>query len=325
MLDQNIDVVGLHLESPTACRSDVREMAKDLGIRLVVRPKGEEYLRLLRHPRFGYGRPMNPCLDCRVFMFQLGRPYLEEFGAQFLFTGEVVGQRPMSQMKSSLLRIDRHAELEGLVLRPLSAQLLPETEPERRGWVDRSRLLAIHGRGRGEQLALAERYGLKYYQSPGGGCLLTDAKFSAKLHDLFVHQPESRTTMDDVALLRIGRHVRVTGDAKVVLGRDREENGRLGAFANGDRWLVTPDGFPGPTALVCGPVTTELAAAATALIARHTHAPDPSWTVRWDDRGTCRRIALESVLDPPSAPQPGLDGAVTGTAAGPAEALEARN
>src|SRR6266581_8426901 len=102
LLDQGLEVIGLHLESPTSCRSDVREVANDLGIRLVSRPKGEEYLRLLRHPRWGYGRNMNPCVDCRVFMFQLGRPYLEEFGAQFLFTGEVLGQRPMSQTRASL-------------------------------------------------------------------------------------------------------------------------------------------------------------------------------------------------------------------------------
>jgi tRNA-uridine 2-sulfurtransferase len=325
LLDHNIDVVGLHLESPTACRSDVREVAKDLGIPLVVRPKGEEYLRLLRHPRFGYGRNMNPCIDCRVFMLQLGRPYLEEFGAQFLFTGEVVGQRPMSQTMPSILRIDRHSGLEGLVLRPLSAQLLPETEPERRGWVDRSRMLAIQGRGRTEQMALAARFGLRHYQSPGGGCLLTDARFSAKLHDLFVHQPEAQTTMDDVALLRLGRHVRVADHAKVVLGRDREENGRLSAFANADRWLVTPDGFPGPTALVCGPRTPELAAAAASLIARYARAPEPSWTVRWDDRGTTRRIELETVLRPASGAGTPLDGREMGAPATRPAALEARN
>jgi hypothetical protein len=302
LLDQGIDVVGLHLESPTACRSDVREVANDLGIRLVVRPKGEEYLRLLRHPRFGYGRHMNPCLDCRVFMLQLGRPYLDELAARFLFTGEVVGQRPMSQMRSSILRIDRHSGLEGLVLRPLSARLLPETEPERRGWVDRSRLLAIHGRGRTEQLALAERLGLRHYQSPGGGCLLTDARFSARLEDLFDHQADERTTMDDVALLRLGRHVRVDDHAKVVLGRDRDENGRLGTFATGERWLVIPDEFPGPTALVCGPQSAELAAVAANLIARHSRAPEPWWTVRWDDGGTTRRIELGAVLrDAPAA------------------------
>src|SRR5437870_10524968 len=143
LLEQGIDVIGLHLESPLSCRSDVRALARDLAIPLVVRAKGEEYLRLLRHPRWGYGRNMNPCLDCRRFMFTLGADYLEEFGAKFLFTGEVLGQRPMSQTRSAMQLIDRAAGLTGWILRPLSAQLLDPTEPEKRGWVDSSTLFAI--------------------------------------------------------------------------------------------------------------------------------------------------------------------------------------
>ena len=129
LLDQGIEVIGLHLESPTACRSDVRELAREIKIPLVVRPEGEEYLRLLRHPRWGYGRNMNPCLDCRLFMFRLARPCMEEHGARFLFTGEVAGQRPMSQTRDRMALVDRQSGLEGLILRPLSARLLPETEP----------------------------------------------------------------------------------------------------------------------------------------------------------------------------------------------------
>jgi len=281
LLEQGIDVIGLHLESPTACRSDVRALAGELGIPLVVREKGEAYMRLLRHPRWGYGRNMNPCIDCRLFMFRLARPCLEEHGAQFLFTGEVVGQRPMSQTRGSLALVDRQSGLAGLILRPLSARLLDETEPERRGWVDRTRLLAISGRARGEQLALAERYGLRHVQSPGGGCLLTDPRFSARLRDLFADLPEERTTVDDLALLRIGRVFRVSPALRIVIARDREEGLRLARFESPERWLVEPLDFSGPTALVCGPRDEQSLAAAIDLIARHSRSPSPENAVRW--------------------------------------------
>ena len=301
LLDQGIEVIGLHLQSPTACRTDVAEVARDLGIRLVVRPKGEEYLRLLRHPRWGYGRNMNPCVDCRVFMIQLGRPYLEEFEARFLFTGEVVGQRPMSQTRERILLIDRESGLAGWILRPLSAQLLPETEPERRGWVDRSRLLGIFGRSRTEQLALAERYGLRHYASPGGGCLLTDPLYSRKLIDLFEHTPESQTTVAEVELLSLGRHFRFGDGAKIVLGRDQRENRRLADFVGPERWLVQPGDFSGPSALVYGATGEPALTRAVELIRRYSRSPAPSAFVRWREGGVERTRPL-GVAGQPEAP-----------------------
>jgi tRNA U34 2-thiouridine synthase MnmA/TrmU len=291
MIDQGIDVLALHLESPTACRSDVREVARELGIPLEVRPKGEEYIRLLRHPRFGYGRNMNPCVDCRIFMFQLGRPYLEEFGAQFLFTGEVLGQRPMSQMRAAMKRIDRESGLEGWIVRPLSARLLAVTEPERLGWLERDRLLDIWGRGRSRQIELAERYGLRHYQSPGGGCLLTDPQFAKRLEDLFEHAPEDRAGVEDVALLRVGRHIRVSEALKIVLGRNAGENRRLADFESPERWLVEPAEFSGPTALVCGAFSEEALAEAVRLIARYSRAlPDSQVAWRAGERSGSVRI-----------------------------------
>jgi tRNA-uridine 2-sulfurtransferase len=309
LLDQGIEVVGLHLESPTACRADARGVARELGIPLEVRAKGEEYLRLLRHPRWGYGRNMNPCIDCRVFMFGAARACRDEVGAHFVFTGEVVGQRPMSQARNTLSLIDREAGLEGWILRPLSALLLPETEPEKRGWVDRARLLDVSGRGRTRQLELAARYGLRGYESPGGGCLLTDPIFARKLADLFEHQPEERTTMEDVGLLRLGRHFRLEPDLKIVLGRSQDENRRLAAFAGEERWLVEPVDFNGPTALVCGARHHGAAERAAALIARYTRDPDPAWRVRWrqDDRVRVEPLggaALVPVTEPADVVDP---------------------
>ncbi|HYM81352.1 MAG TPA: hypothetical protein VEY91_08060 [Candidatus Limnocylindria bacterium] len=295
LLDQRLEVIGLHLASPTACRSDVHDVARDLGIRLEVQPKGEQYLRLLRSPRWGYGKNMNPCIDCRVFMFRAARQWLEDLDADFLFTGEVVGQRPMSQRRGPMALIDREADLAGWILRPLSALVLPETEPERLGWVDRSRLLGIDGRGRQDQLELARRLGLRHYQSPGGGCLLTDAHFSVKLRDLFDHRSEEQTSMEDVALLRVGRHFRVRPDLKIVLGRNREENLQLATFARDDRWLIEPDGFNGPPALVCGPRDESSLNEAMILIARYTRAPQPDHQVRWRVEGREQRRHLGSL------------------------------
>jgi len=294
LIDQGIEVIGLHLESPTACRSDVREVASDLGIRLITRAKGEPYLDLLRQPRFGYGRNMNPCVDCRVFMFQLAQPIMEECGARFLFTGEVMGQRPMSQTRERFLLIDREAGLSGWIVRPLSARVLPETEPERLGFVDRGKLLGIYGRTRTTQLELAERLGLKHYQSPGGGCLLTDPIFAVKLRDLLDHDPARETSLDDVALLRLGRHVRIHDALKIVLGRDASENAALRNFENPVRRIVEPASFSGPSALVCGAFSEPALAETARLIVRYSRRATPEDTLYWNDRGTrCTRPLAE--------------------------------
>jgi len=302
LLEQGLEVVGLHLESPVSCRSDAREVARDLGIPLEVRSKGEEYLRLLRAPRWGYGRNLNPCVDCRVFMLRRARAYLAEAGADFLFTGEVLGQRPMSQLSDKLRLIDRHSGAEGLVLRPLSARLLPETEPERRGWVDRSRLLAISGRSRHAQLAEAARLGLKRYQSPAGGCLLTDPIFSRKLRDLFEHAADSGVEPADVELLSVGRHFRVGPRHKVVLGRDAAENATLARLQGAQRRLVEPDGFSGPSALVCGPWDEASLGQAVRLIARYARASEPHHHVRWRSGDGVRVQRVDSFAAPSAVP-----------------------
>lgn len=308
LLDQGVDVVGLHLESPTACRSDPRAVAEELGIPLEVRAKGDAYLRLLRRPRFGYGRHMNPCVDCRSFMFVHGREALERHGASFLFTGEVLGQRPMSQTRANLERIDHDSGMTGRVLRPLSAKRLAETEPERDGRVDRKRLLGIVGRARHDQLALAGRYGLRAHASPGGGCLLTDAHFSDRLRDYFAHTTEPDVRGDEVALLALGRHVRVSPELKIVLGRDAEENRRLAASAGPGRWLIEP-AFRGPTALVCGPRDERALEEAVALVSHHAPDARPEDEVRWSDgdaRGV-RRIG-RAPRGAPAGPEPLISG-----------------
>jgi tRNA-uridine 2-sulfurtransferase len=280
MLEQGVRVTALHYESPLSCHSEVRAVAGSLGIPLVVRAKGPDFLRLLREPRWGYGRNMNPCVDCRVYMLQSAAGELRALGADFLFTGEVVGQRPMSQLRGRLRLVEKHSGLEGRVLRPLSARLLPETEPERLGLVDRSRLLAISGRSRRVQMAEAKRLGLLGYGSPAGGCLLTDPGFSRRVRDWLDHEGAHEGGEEDLRLLSLGRHFRIGPDVKIVLGRNQAENGRLAGFAGERRWLVEPEGFPGPTALVCGPRSDAALERAMALINRHSRVTGPRPQVR---------------------------------------------
>ncbi|HEV2105923.1 MAG TPA: hypothetical protein VGU27_09355 [Candidatus Eisenbacteria bacterium] len=301
---EGVEVVGLHLSAPTACRADARAVADDLGIALEVRAKGEEFLRLLRAPRHGYGRHMNPCLDCRAFMFRRADAYLRELGGDFLVTGEVLGQRPMSQTRAAIERIERDSGLERRVLRPLSARLLPPTLAEARGWVRREAMLAISGRGRHEQLALAERLGVRRFESPGGGCLLTDAAFSARLRDYFGHVGAPDMRLDDVELLAIGRHVRVADDLKLVVGRREAENRRLAAFVSAERWLLEPADFRGPSVLVCGGRSAAALAHAAEQLLAHAEAP-PGARARVVTAAGEETLRLADCLPIPVAPAAG--------------------
>jgi tRNA U34 2-thiouridine synthase MnmA/TrmU len=195
IMDQGIEVIALKFTS-AFCQCDsgnrchASELAKKFGIELMTISKGEEYLEIVRNPRFGRGSGMNPCIDCRIFMLRNAKQVAEEKKARFIFTGEVVGQRPMSQHWRALKLIEREAGLEGKLLRPLCAKLLPETEAEKMGWVNRNALLDISGRGRKTQIALATEKGILDYPCPAGGCLLTSREFSTRLRDFMLLQTE---------------------------------------------------------------------------------------------------------------------------------------
>ncbi len=249
-----VDLVALHLESPFGCDTMVETMAREIGVPLVVRPKGDAFLEMLAHPRYGYGSAMNPCVDCRIHMFRMGRAFMEEVGASFLVTGEVLGQRPMSQKKRAIVSIDGDSGMDGLVLRPLSARLLPETLPEKDGTVDRKKLFGWAGRSRKPQLELAKRLGLSVVPSPAGGCLLTDTHFNDRVGDFVKIDWASgggselrREAM--AAILRYGRHFRFEEGEWVVVGRSREDNLNLERHIRGAGVAYRPEGFDGP--LVC--------------------------------------------------------------------------
>jgi tRNA U34 2-thiouridine synthase MnmA/TrmU len=269
-MDQDFDVTGLYFTSAfsksygSEQNTHAAKVAKSVGIDLRIMDLGQRYIDLIRAPRHGYGKNVNPCIDCKIHMLNEAKAIMQEMGSPFVITGEVLGQRPMSQRRDTLHVIERDSGLKGMILRPLSAALLPPTKAELEGRIDRSRLLGISGRGRGVQLQLAERYGIEGFSTPAGGCLLTDKNFADKLRDMFKDQES--ITAHDIRILTIGRHFKLDTGVRIVLGRDKRENDALIRIAPYGYHLFTPHEFPGPVALLSGAPTAELKQVAGRLI-----------------------------------------------------------
>ncbi len=249
-----------------------QKAVETLGIPLKVLNVSEEYLNVVKHPKHGYGSNMNPCIDCRIFMLKKTKRHMEESGAAFVVTGEVLGQRPMSQRRDSMRLIEKEAGLEGLILRPLSAKVLPMTVPEKEGWVDREKLLKIQGRSRKPQIELAERYGIQDYPCPAGGCLLTDPGFAKRMKDLMTHDPDF--SLNDVHLLKMGRHFRFSHGVKLVVGRNEEENQKIQTFAQEEDILLKVYSFPGPLSLLRGKLDEGNIEKAAAITTHYSKAKD---------------------------------------------------
>jgi tRNA-uridine 2-sulfurtransferase len=269
---QGVEVEWVAFETPFFSASKARKAARLAGIPLTVVPIFPEYMVMLRNPRAGYGKSMNPCMDCHALMFRVAGGLMREKGFDFLFSGEVLGQRPMSQTRPSLHYVEKHSEMAGHVLRPLSAKLLPETIPEQQGLVDRERLLAISGRGRKDQIALARTFGLTDYPAPAGGCLLTDKGFSARLRDLFDHQPGF--CENDVNLLKSGRHLRLNPRAKLIVGRTERDNEEIlrHRTAERDTALDVRD-YPSPVGVLQGEADEADIERAAAVCVGYSKAP----------------------------------------------------
>ncbi len=268
-------------------RNEALRAAADLEVEVeYVDISGSGYLDMLVHPRYGYGANANPCVDCRVFMMRRAREIMEGEGAQFVFTGEVLGQRPKSQRRDTLRIIERDSGLDGRLLRPLSAKLLPPTIPEREGLVDRERLEAISGRSRQRQMQLAKELGITDWPQPAGGCCyLTDESFARKFFDILDARSEAgeerRIERDDVVLLSTGRHFRLSPRAKLVVGRTEVENALLERYAAGRARLEARDVL-GPVALVEGVPTWEERQLAARIVARYGKGKDrPEVLVEW--------------------------------------------
>ncbi|MBA4393118.1 MAG: tRNA 4-thiouridine(8) synthase ThiI [Desulfobacca sp.] len=255
ILDQGIQVQGVSFVTPFFGAEKARRAAEQLKIPLTVLDITSDHWTMLRKPKYGYGKGMNPCIDCHALMVRKTGEWMETAGLDFLFTGEVLGQRPFSQTRPSLRAVEKESGFLDRILRPLSALLLTETEPEQQGLVDRSRLLDINGRSRKRQMAMAQDYGLNDYPAPAGGCLLTDPNFSVRLKELLAHFPEPQ--MREVELLKVGRHFRFNWGIKVIIGRNKKENEFIEKWVDPeDAWarVVT---YPGPMAIAMGAITLQ--------------------------------------------------------------------
>lgn len=264
-LDLGLELIALNTLTPfclcnrrssSGCLHGASSVAKELGLRLISIDVTDEFLEIVRSPKHGYGSNMNPCIDCRILLFKKAKEAMGKEGCSFVITGEVLGQRPMSQKLNTMRLIEREAGLEGLVLRPLSAKVMEPTIPEQRGWITRDKLLAINGRSRREQFALAGKFGINDYPCPSGGCLLTDPEFSVRLKELMGH---GEFNPRNVRLLKIGRHFRLNDTAKLIVGRNEGENEQLFELGSHDDYLFMPtDALAGPTSLGVGLFNEEL-------------------------------------------------------------------
>ena len=284
MLEQGIHVEGINFftgfcveghthailkqDNKKSKRNNSLWVAEQLGIKLHIVDIVEEYKDVVINPKHGYGANLNPCLDCKVFMVQKAREWMEKRGFDFIITGEVIGQRPMSQRKDTMPVIQQESGIDDRLLRPLCAKNLPETLPEREGWVDRAKLHSITGRSRKPQMAMAEQFGFVDYAQPAGGCcFLTDEQYSVKLADLWQHRGEKRYELDDIMLLKVGRHIRPAPHYKLIVSREDGEN----KFLNGYRKqfsTIEIKSHNGPLTLVDGELSDEDAIQAARIAAR---------------------------------------------------------
>ncbi len=280
---QGIEVVTFNVKTPFGIpkkdgSSEAAQAAKQLKVPLKIVTVEQDYLRMLRNPKHGYGKNLNPCVDCKIFILKKAKKYAKEIGADFIFTGEVLGERPMSQHGPALKIIAEESGLKSKLLRPLSAKLLAKTVAEKKGLVDRNKLLGIQGRSRKPQFALAADYGITVYPSPAGGCLLTCEEYSKKLQDLF--ENKKRLSMADIALLRIGRHFRL-GKNKIIVGRNEAENKFLLANKTRSDLYFELSDVVGPTTLLQGPKTKLAIETAAKLTASYSDAKSEEATVKF--------------------------------------------
>ena len=300
MQEQGFDVSAVAIKTPfcdfdcgRGCGFEIRERADDLNVNLKTVYLGDEYIEMLKHPKHGIGAGFNPCIDCRSMMFDAAKKHMEEIGAEFIISGEVLGQRPMSQHAPALKTIEKESDLVGKIVRPLSAALLPETDPEKNGLIKRENLGMIRGRTRRNQLDMAKKYGIENPPNAGGGCLLTEPHFGIKAKDLFSHT--KNPTINDIDLLKIGRHFRLDEETKFVVGRNKDENEMIKAIALPGDILLEAKDFVGPVSILRGSNAKEHLKFASSVTLRYSDAPNNEQAiVSIRDNDLVEEIASES-------------------------------
>ncbi len=245
--NQGIEVIGISFITPFFGSKKAKVAAKKIGIKLIEKDITKEHLKMLKNPPHGYGKTMNPCIDCHSLMIAKAWEEAKKIKAQFVATGEVLGERPFSQNKQALDIVAKESGVNGYLLRPLSAKLLKPTIPEEKGWIEKDKLLDIKGRSRKRQMKLAKKWGITEYPTPAGGCLLTDIGFSKRLKDLLKKNP--KFTISDIELLKYGRHF-WEGNILIIIGRKHEENLKIQELAEDKDILMKIKNYPGPTTLI---------------------------------------------------------------------------
>lgn len=279
MQKQGFEVSAVAIKTPfcdfdcgRGCGFEIRERADDLDVNLKTVYLGDEYIKMLKHPKYGRGAGFNPCVDCRAMMFDVAKEHMKEIGADFVISGEVVGQRPMSQHRKALKTIEKESELEGVIVRPLSGRLLPTTKPEREGLIRREDLGMIRGRSRKPQLAMAKEYGIQDPPNAGGGCLLTDPGFGLRAKDLFSHI--ETPTINDIDLLKVGRHHRLDRQTKMMVGRNKVENETIQMLALSKDIILEARDYVGPTTILRGDTAKNYVKLAASVTLKYSDAPD---------------------------------------------------
>lgn len=278
ILKQGIEVKAITFMTHFGCDTSIKSfyshtplsIAERFGFEVELHSLFDTFLEIVKNPKFGYGRNINPCIDCRILMLKETKVVMDTIGADFIVTGEVLGQRPMSQRRDTLHVIDREAGVAGYVVRPLSAKLLKITVPEEKGIVNRDMLYDFSGRSRKQQIALAKEYGLTDYPAPAGGCLLTEPNYAHRLKDLLSHNPDSQ--FKEIEMLKIGRHFRFSPSCKIIVGRDKAENDTIKTLSENSDCLLKVEGYGSPITLVTGEITEETLRTAASLCARYSDA-----------------------------------------------------
>ena len=298
ILDQGIDVVTINFTSPFCLCSrggcGAVEVAKKFNIPIKIVKKGEDYLRIIRNPKHGYGKNMNPCIDCRIYTLKKAKKYAKQIGASLIFTGEVLDERPMSQHMRALKIIEKESGLKGKILRPLSAKLLPETYAEKKGWVNREKFLDIRGRGRKPQIELAKNLKINDYPCPSGGCLLTYKEFADKVRDLFKHK--KKVDIKDIELLKIGRHFRFNKN-KIIVGRNENENKQLLKMKKKDDYYFEIPDFMGPITILQGPKTKKSIERASGLTIRYSDSKEKNVLIKFGKEKLNKSIIIKPLSE----------------------------
>lgn len=274
---QAIDVTWICFKTPFFSARAAKKASRHTGIPLIIKDITTDYMKMMRNPKAGFGKNMNPCMDCHALMFKKAGQVLTEQGFDFLFSGEVLGQRPKSQNKNSLRYVEKNSGFDGRILRPLCAKRLPETEVEKQGLVDREQLLDICGRSRKVQMALAKKLGMTEYPSPAGGCLLTDPGFSNRLKDLMDRHDRIETRF--LYVLKFGRHFRIDDATKVIVGRSKYDNQHLVKHTDKHKDILIKHHFlAGPDVVLTGRFSKENIQKAGEICAAYTKSEPGSPT-----------------------------------------------